>query len=227
MASTLAQLETRARYAADMVGSDFVTTTEWARYLNEGYRELWNLVRQACGDHFVTSTAVAIADAATNYASLAAVTDFGRLLSVELVNSATADDVEIIPRFNWSERNRQSRRSHRLMGQRLYIEPAQLSPGTYTVWYEPRVTELSGISTVSPLVDEWEEYLVLFAAICALEKEETDASGLRVRLYGPRGDGGMKGDILNLAANRDAGEPQKIRDVYPTAPYLPARLPRP
>ena len=54
----------------------------------------------------------------------------------------------------------------------------------------------------------WEEYVTIDAAIKCLQKEESDVSMLMAQKQA------IKNRIHNMAANRDAGDPESVTDVY-------------
>lgn len=69
-------------------------------------------------------------------------------------------------------------------------------------------TPLAGqIDMTANIPDGWDEYMVIYAAIKMLEKEESDPGALMADL------GQIKFRVENMAGDRDAGEPSVIADV--------------
>ena len=196
--STLLQLRDRAKQASDNVGQSFLSDAEWNTHLNNSYGELYSLLVQSYGaDYFVATPVTITTDGVNQRFALAA--DFFKLLGVEVQVTAPAQWVSL-KTFAFADRNRIG-----LPNQQI---PASGQSVRY--WYIPRVTALAtdGTSTVDAIsMNGWDEYVVVDAAIKALEKEESNSSGLVAR---------KKALLARLeaeTANRDAGSPSRIVDV--------------
>jgi hypothetical protein len=216
MAVTLTNLTDRAKQVADLVGSAFIASSEWTTYINGGLKELYDLVVAANEDYFTTSGTVTIS-AGSSSASLAAA--FYKLRGVDY--QLTSSDYINVPLFSFQDRNRPGdfwasaqgsdpTRRYRIILDSLHVTPADKAPGTYRVWYVPSVTELSsGSDTISTTFSKfgWEEYIVLYAAIKALTKQEQDVSELN------RQKDALAQRIITMANNRNSDQPERISNI--------------
>lgn len=92
----------------------------------------------------------------------------------------------------------------------LWLTPQAPAGFCIQVWYAPELTPLVNLTDVVTMVAGWEEIIELDMAIKALNKEESDTSVL----IAARAE--KIQEIKNLAAIRDAGAPNYVRDVYGT-----------
>jgi hypothetical protein len=197
VAFTLAQLRTRAQYESDNVNAGFVSSAEWTTYINASYEELYGLLVQAWGsDYYVATPYTFDTDGTNNLFALPS--DFFKLLGVDLQVQASNLWVTLKP-FAMAERNRFG----------LINSPVPMAGQTIRLWYVPTITALSGDSdSTVAILNGWEEYIVIDAAMKALAKEESDVSVLALR----------KAAILKRiemeAEQRDAGMPAHIVDAY-------------
>lgn len=195
--ATLAQLRLRAQEESDNVNSSFVGTSEWLSYINASYSELYGLLVQAYGNNYYVASPYSITTDGANYL-YALPSDFFKLMGVELQVQSTNYWVTLRP-FQFPERNNFA----------FYNSPIPASGQVVRLWYVPTLTALSadGDSTVT-LLNGWEEYIVIDAAMKALAKEESDVSVLMARKQA------LIERINAEAENRDAGSPGRIGDVY-------------
>jgi hypothetical protein len=213
---TLAVLRTRSLQRADMENSTFVAPSELLRYINSAYLELYDLLVSKGQEYYVKDppTEFTVATGAYTYTLP---TDFYKLLGVD--RQLSADEwIEVRP-FNFNERNANRRTRARLssgpygalrrrvIGNKLFVTPNDLAPGTYRLWYVPRATELSSESDTVDGVNGWEEYIVLGAAIRCLAKEESDVSVLTAE------QARLTRRIEEMAAQRDVGDTERVTDV--------------
>jgi len=214
MAVTLTQLTTRSKQLADMVNSSFIGSTEWTDYINAGYAELYDLIVAAFEDYFTTTTTSTITTG--NTISLPAA--FYKLRGLDYsLNGSYVNCTQ----FGFSERNMQSTwrstalynragRQYRIVGDTLYIVPEDMAAGTYQLWYIPAITPLSGGSDTIPTSLSkfgWEEYICLYAAERAQNKQENDVSVLQAQRQQ------LIARITSMAANRNVDQPEKITDL--------------
>lgn len=214
MASTLAQLRDKVRQRADMETSQFIKDAELTSYINNSYAELYDLLVSRFEDYYIKSLAFSIATGNT-YAVPA---DFYKLRGVDLKIDSGIDSpwTTVFP-FNFTERNRIESKtrnilgrmtvSYRLAGQNIMIYPEDRAPNDYRMWYIPRYTPLSADSDQLSDVMDFEEYIIVDAAIKCLVKEESDPQALMIL------KAALKQRIEEMASNRDAGSPQVIADV--------------
>jgi hypothetical protein len=199
---SLATLRARAQQESDNVNSGFIASTgsapvEWTALINSSYKELYGAIVQAYGnDYYVAAPYTFQTDGVNKFFSLP--TDFFKLLGVDLQVGATNLWVTLKP-FQFLERNRFG----------LVNSPIPMAGQTLQLWYVPSLTELSGDSDVTvDIPNGWEEYIIIDAALKALDKEEADVSVKMAR----------KAAIIQRidaeAENRDAGSPGRIVDAY-------------
>jgi hypothetical protein len=222
MAVTLTNLTDRAKQVADLVGSAFISSSEWTTYINNGLKELYDLVVAANEDYFTTSGTVTISAAASS-ASMPAT--FYKLRGVDYQLSSS--DYINVPLFSFQDRNRSGEyltssqgndptRRYRIILDSLHVTPADKAPGSYRVWYVPSVTELSsGSDTISTTFSKfgWEEYIVLYAAIKALTKQEQDVRELNNQ------KAELAQRIITMSTSRNSDQPERITNLSQTSRY--------
>lgn len=215
MAVTLTNLTDRAKQMADLVGSSFVSSTEWTTWINSGLMELYDIVVAAYEDYFTTSTTSTI----TTGSSFSLPAAFYKLRGIDY--QLTSTDYINVPQFNFNERNRQvewaysargndSVRRYRIIADTIEITPTDRASGTYRIWYMPAATALSGGSDTIPTALSkagWEEYIVLYAAIKAKLKGEEDAADMENQ------KAALAQRITSMSANRNADQPERITDL--------------
>lgn len=99
---------------------------------------------------------------------------------------------------------------YRLIGNNIEFIPTPSSGQQLRIWYIPRLPQLlkdTDLTTSS--ISGWIEYVIVDAAIKALQKEESDVTilmaqkeALRIRIEG-------------TASNRDTGQPDRVSDIRP------------
>lgn len=214
---TLAELRLAAQQRADMVGSQFVSDAEWSSYINSSYFELYDLLVQKYGDdYFVASPYQVTTDGQSDRYALPS--DFYKLLGVDLQNTGTPNGWLTLRPFTFTERNRNSitdtttwagrtNLRYRLNGSNVWFTPMPQSGMLMRLWYVPRLTPLTSDTDVADGVSGWLEYVVVDAAIKAMQKEESDVSVLLAQ------KGALIRRIESAAENRDAGSPARVADV--------------
>lgn len=214
---SLGQLRLTAQQRADRVGSPFVTVPEWNTYINQSYFELYDMLVQAYGnEYFVAAPYQFTTDGSVGYDLPS---DFYKLLGVDLnVNSANNAWVTIT-KFNFIDRNRyvypQNNVNalgvpglrYRMLGSQISFIPQPSSGQVLQLWYIPRMSQLLQDTDMCDGVSGWTEYIIVDAAIKALQKEESDVSVLMAQKQA------LIDRIQAAAENRDAGEPDTISDT--------------
>ena len=215
MTVSLTNLTDRSKQLADMVNSFFVSPAEWTNYINAGYAELYDLVVASFEDYFTTTTTSTITTG-NNTISLPA--SFYKLRALDYSLNGTYVNCT---QFTFNDRNMQSNwrssalynragRQYRIVGDTLYIVPEDRAAGTYQIWYVPALTLLSSGSDVLPTSLSkfgWEEYICLYAAERALNKQESDVGVIQKQ----RQD--LANRIISMAANRNVDQPERITDL--------------
>lgn len=183
---SLSTLRTRARTAADMTGSTFVSDAELNAFINSAADELYDLLVSKHQDQYTTSSTFNTASGTEEY-SLPA--DFYKLVGVDLQIDS---DWRTLDPFNFRERNYERNRSsftgvdsdlprYWLRKDKLHLLPAPSSVLSAKLWYVPTRTQLTLDADTLDGVSGWEEYVVTDAAIRCLIKEESDPSALMAR----------------------------------------------
>lgn len=181
-----------------MVSSSFVSTAEWTNYINGSYMELYGLLVTAFEDYYIATPHEFTTDGTNQNFALPTTPAMFKLLGVDLQAQASSLWVTLKP-LTFLERNS--------MG--LVNSPIPAAGQTLRLWYVPVLTALSadGDLTVD-ILNGWEEFIVVDAAMKAMAKEESDVSVLMARKQG------LKTRLEGEAANRDAGSPTRINDAY-------------
>lgn len=208
---TLLSLRDRCKQRSNMENSSFVSDAEWNDYINYSISELRDIIISKVGDdYFATSQSISLTNSTDVYALPA---DFYKILWAEML----ADDGYYykMKRFEISEMNQNANViafaipdvRYRLRGDNIWFNPLSAIGGrTVKIWYVPLLTELSADGDTLVGFNGWDEYIVLRAAIIALEKEEQDTSSLSMRLEQ------LRLRIEAMAENRDQAQPMRIQD---------------
>lgn len=212
---TLAALRSGSLLRADMAESGFISEAEANAYVNDALSELHDLLVMTYEDHFQTSDNVSLVAGTESY-SLP--TDFQKLLAVHLVEGGKrfplrqfsageiaryGSDFLSVPAGNASL-------LYRLSGNKIFFSPKPSAAGTVELWYVPQFAPLTDDADVVSyaICPGWDEYAEVRAAIDCLSKEQSDTSAQERKLAR------LTDRITKAATKRNAGEPQRIRDVY-------------
>jgi hypothetical protein len=225
MTTTGAAIILAAQERADLVGSGFVSSAEWLRYLNASYKEMYGLVTQKFGnDYFAQTPNTGYTFTTDGLVSRYALpSDFFKLLGVDLVLSGSGETAiyATLKPFNWAERNRyalpnvvnwlgRTNLRYRLNGNEIWFQPLPVASQTIRLFYVPRPAELDGTGGAGDVVDGvcgWEELVVTDLAIKGKQKAEEDVSVLMAQKQA------LVQRLESEAENRDAGSPATISDV--------------
>lgn len=229
---SLGQIRLMAQQRADRVNSDFVTQTEWNSYIVQSYFELYDLLVDTFEDYYLavpyifttdgTQTQYNLPDGSALYQDINNNTAaaFYKLRGVDLGLQSTNNLAKVtIKKFEFIQRNRYIYPNltatffgifnlrYRLMGNTLMFIPLPGSGQQVTVWYVPRLTQPLKDTDVLDGVSGWTEYVIVDAAIKALQKEESDVSVLMVQKQM------LLKRIEDTGNNRDIGEPDTISNT--------------
>lgn len=215
---TLLQLRTQAKQRADMERSNFVATTEWDSYINASLAELHDIMIAAYGeDYYVSSSSFATVQAQASY-NLPS--DFYKLRGVDVqINGVSPEDYCTIQKFNFNERNRFNINGfwnyagmpfirYRLLGSQISFSPVPDRATNVRLWYHPMVVKLVADTDNFNDINGWSEYVIVDAAIKALNKEESDVSILLAQKEA------LRQRIISMSQNRDAGTPESVSDIH-------------
>jgi hypothetical protein len=221
--TTLGAVRTAAQLRADMANSQFLTTAEWNANIQSSYQELYDLLVQKYGDNYYVTTTFSITTDGINE-RFALPVDFYKLLGASLVVTTSSPTQYLTLRpFMFGERDalsvpgmairgRTSLR-YRIDGNNLWLRPFPMGGHVIQLYYIPRlVVPVLDADTIDG-VNGWEEYIVVDAAIKAMQKEESDCSLLVMQKQA------LEKRIEAAAENRDAGMPARVVDVRRDGDY--------
>ncbi len=209
-AVTLTTLLSRVRSRADMVSSAFVTDADITVWLNEGAQKLHEKLVEAMGEEYVSSSSTLTTVAGTKDYALPAT--FYKLYGVELPIDG---DMRSLTPYNRAERNNYTSTRfsatevprYSLVGSNLRILPTPSSALVGAILFAPTFTLLSSGSDTCNFPNGWERYVVLYAAIQALLKEESSVSGLSQMLLKE------EKDLDEMKQMRDLAAPKQVVDL--------------
>lgn len=231
---TLGQIRLMAQQRADRVNSNFVTVPEWNQYISQSYYELYDLLVTLYENYYVYQPIMFQTSGAVNAlyplptglntfidSSGSTITPppFYKLLGVDLGLATNTNAWVTIKNFEFVGRNRYVfpqltstylgvfNLRYKLLGNNIMFIPSPSAGQYIRLWYVPRLTQLLKDTDILDSVSGWEEYVIVDAAIKALQKEESDVSILGAQKMM------LKQRIEETAVNRDAGMAERISDV--------------
>lgn len=230
----LSQIRLQAKQRADRVNSQFVTDPEWNKYINQASFELYDLLITVYEDYYIADAAYYTLNGSQSSFVLPNGSNtfqdstganvipkaLYKLSGVDLAVNTAQNAWVTINNFNFIDRNNYLYPNststiygvynlrYRMMGKNIQFIPNPAGGQTIRLWYIPRLTELLQDTDTSDIgISGWLEYVIVRAAKYALDKEESDSSKLDQELLY------LKGRIEESAANRDAGQAQKISNT--------------
>lgn len=181
----LSELRTRARRHADALNSDFRNDAAVDGYINEGLKQLYDLLRQYKGqDYYIKRTTIPTV-AGQPYYTLPG--DFLELLSIDINDGQNFAPVNPFEHADYhSLRQREvaggsmlSVRYRLGTGDRIELRPQPTAAWSLEIGYVPTFTPLVADGDTFDGVNGWEKHAVLTAAISILDDEETDSGAKR------------------------------------------------
>jgi len=211
-AVTVASLIADAQTLSDIGLSSFISPAEWLTLVNDAYRALWSTVIGANPDFRVSNQTVTITNTATPQAALPA--DYMDTRAV--IRDYGSQSEEILEREQFRDARQTNKRSYRLDGVNLVIEPYQMSIGVYTHRYNPDAPVLAAPDSTDVELGRFSEFLKLHIAIKARIKDESPSESLMDLLWGQPGrKRGAVDDVREWAAGKRSADPDKPEDVRP------------
>jgi hypothetical protein len=233
---TLGQIRLYAQQRADRVNSNFVTTTEWNTYINQSYYELYDLLINSDQDLYLYQPVLLVTDGVTfqyqlptgqntflnNALQTITPPPFYRLWGVDCGLDASSNAWVTLKKFSAIQRNRYVypqitstflgvfNLQYRLIASDpalLYFIPTPSANQYIRLFYIPRLTTLLQDTDIMDGISGWTEYVIVDAAIKALQKEESDVSVLAAQKEM------LKMRIEESSINRDVGQPDTISDT--------------
>jgi hypothetical protein len=231
VATTLADLVTKARFQSNMEANDFVTDLELTGYLNDNLGHLDDVLIGTYEDYKVTPVDVTISSSTdgTNYFSVPS--DFLKLRAVwysyaggwvplrefglqdaDVLASGTVVLPPIVRDLRF-----------RLEDQKVWIEPYAAAPGTYRLRYVPKFTPLVGVYDAEGMftgaggtgvslpaymdTQGWHAFAVAGACELVQMKQDLDASVWAAKKEAERQR------VILASKSRQAGPPKAMRDT--------------
>lgn len=221
---SLGQVRLLSQQRADRVNSQFVSLPEWNSYINQSYFELYDLLVTLFEDYYLATPVNFTTDGSASYAlpngtNYSAAKAFYKLMGVDCGLNTTNNAYVTLKKFDFIARNRYVypnitstplgvfNMQYRVMGDAIQFIPQPASGQTIRLWYIPRLTQLLKDTDIMDGVSGWTEYVIIDAAIKALQKEESDVSVLMAQKQA------MMVRIQSSAMNRDAGQPDTISNT--------------
>lgn len=214
---SLLQIRTQAQQRADRVNSQFVTLSEWNMYINQSLHELYDLLTTCYEDYYIAAPYIFQTSGSSSQYTLPS--DFFKLLGIDCGLDDSGNAWVTLKKFDFISRNRYVypnitstflgvfNLQYRLLGNSIMFIPTPSANQYIRVWYIPRFVELLADTDIADFYNGWLEYVVVDAAIKALQKEESDVSVLMAQKQA------LKLRIEDSAMNRDAGQPDSVSDV--------------
>lgn len=211
-AVTLTTLRSRVRERADMVGSSFVadSATGLDAWINEAHQKLHQMLVDALGEEYVSSSSAFTTVAGQSDYSLPA--GFYKLYGVDLTIGGVIYDLE---QYTRQERNTLRNTNtagwylpkYSLVGSTLRLFPAPAGALAGTMLYAPEATTLVNTTDTVTYPNGWERFIVIDAAIQALNKEESNTAALVAERAS------IIREIETTKEQRDLAHPKRIVDV--------------
>lgn len=220
--NSLGQLRLMSQQRADRVNSNFVTLPEWNSYINQSYFELYDLLITTYEDYYVAAPLIFQTDGSLDRYPLPngvlynAAKPFYKLMGVDCGLASTGNAWISLSKFDFIARNRYIypnltstflgvfNMQYRLVGNELMFIPTPSGAQYIRLWYFPKLTQLLQDTDIVDGISGWTEYIIIDAAIKALQKEESDISALMMQKQA------IVDRIQSSAMNRDAGQPDTI-----------------
>lgn len=224
---TLGQLRLMAQQRADRVNSQFVTTPEWNSYITQSLFELYDLLVTTYEDYYLAVPYIfqttgnqnqyTLPDGILTSIDTAQIArPFYKLWGVDLGLSLGSNAWVTLHKFDAIQRNRfvypQLTSTYlgvwdlryRLVGNTIYFTPTPSGSQFIRIWYIPRLIQPLQDTDIIDGISGWTEYVIVDAAIKALQKEESDVSILAAQKMM------LIKRIEETSMNRDVGQPDQI-----------------
>lgn len=214
-----------AKQRADMIDSDFVTNQEWNSYINHSYNELYDLLVSVYGDDYFAAPPHDFHTDGRVPSLYPLPEKFYKMLGVDLTINASSNGYLTMKKFNFANRNQwiygntpvsyygYVNLKYRILGSNIEFIPQPTSNQIIRLWYVPRPATLLADNDILDGISGWDEYVIVDAAIKALQKEESDVTVLMAQKEM------LKRRIEGMAANRDLGMPESVTDVRSITGY--------
>lgn len=215
--TTVGNLSLLIRQECNKENSPFITGQELNSYINNSFKELYDILVQKFGDDYEVATPYTYTTA-QNQQLYPLPNDFYKLLGVEVaLNPADPSSWVTLHNFEFVQRNLLNYPNqytfygvtnlrYRLNGTNLMVIPFPSGGQTLRIWYAPRPNQLLTSAQIVDGISGWEEYIVVDCCIKILGKEESDTSLFLAR------KAALLQRIEEASANRNIGDPETVSD---------------
>lgn len=230
---SLFEMRLHSKQTADRVNSNFVSIAEWNSFIGLAMTELYDLLVTVYEDYFKAPNATFITNNSQNLYPLPngvltftgdngssfVAAPFYKLLGVDLALNTAQNAWVTMGKYMLIDRNKYlypnsnstiygwQNAQYRMLGNNLEFIPVPAGNQKIRILYIPRLQQLlqdTDLSTIG--FSGWLRYVIVRAAIYALNKEESDVSSLTMELQW------LKQRIEASSVNRDAGLPDTVSD---------------
>lgn len=218
--TTLGAVRLAAQQRADLINNEFITTQEWNDYINHSYYELYDILVQVYGDEYFVAVPYTFTTDGRVPGLYSLPINMYKLMGVDLsLNSSDNSAWISLKKFTFLSRNRYiyantnanalgfPQPGYRLIGNQIDFIPPSQSNQQMRLWYIPRAVLLQSDSDVLDGISGWDEYVIVDAAIKAMQKEESDVSVLMAQKQA------LLKRIESASSNRDVGQPEGVTDI--------------
>lgn len=215
--SSLGYLRLQAQERADMVNSQFVSTTEWNRLITQSCKALYDMLITAYeSEYYLQNTFTWTLDGSDQLYPLPA--DFYKSFLVEVaLNPGDPNSWVTLRRYQRIQQNLfnypnvfsmygVTNLRYRFTGNNIQFVPISQAGNTVRCWYAPRPRSLVADTDIFDGISGWEDYAIVRAAIKARIKEESDTTDLKAELAD------LQLRIDAVAESRDVQEPETVSD---------------
>lgn len=213
---TLEELRTLSKQRSDMENSGFIQDPEWNSYINESCSELHDLILQSDPKSIVTKYTLSTVGGQDFYPLPE---DFYKLQAVyRIVGNTTRYSVDRVDFHGIglgssvlsSVISGGAPYQYALVGSEIYFLPIPNGINNVELWYYPSFTRLvaDGDTLNYPVINGWEQFVIVATVIKAKNKERADASAENMQ------KSELKQRIVEMANKRDEWEPPKAYDAY-------------
>lgn len=210
---SLSTLRSKSRFRADLVNSNFVTDAELNGYIQDSYKELYDLLVEAVEDYGLTSSNVTISSGntmpipATLYKlrGVDDITDTGNPRTVRKFMFGERNDYLFSERMSLGAEFADV--MYRMLGSVIEILPPDRAARPYTLWFVPTPTVPTADSDTIDVINGFDEYIVIDAAIkCKIKSEENHADLDKAKAN-------MLDRVYRMRKNRDQNIPEKVTRI--------------